>query len=117
MEDRVRIRIVASIDIVVSIFIILLGISFFIFYGAISENNSEMINLYEEWASEYEMENPFRWMEGLPWIVIILGLIFLIYGSERLINNILKLITTKKQQIKQLNVQSYPIEPPNMYKR
>ena len=117
MEDSQRIRIIASIDLIVAIIIIIIGISMFIYYGAISENISDMIELNEKWANEYGMDNPYMWLEGLPPLIILIGVVTLIYGAERLINNILKLITTNKKQSNQLNVQRYPIDPPNMYKR
>jgi uncharacterized membrane protein len=117
LEDRQRIKIIASIDISVSIILIILGCCLLFYYGAVSENISGIVDLNEKLANDYKMENPFKWMEGLPLLLIFLGLIALIYGVERLLNNILKLIIAKKPQIKQLNIQTYPIEPPEIYQR
>jgi len=114
VEDLTKTRIVASIGIIIAIIIIILSIVLLFYYGTISNNMQEMLELNERWAEEYNMTNPYQWMEGLPILVLFIAIIILIFGIEKLIKNIFKFFPSKKQQI---DIPRYPQEPPNRYQR
>ena len=102
MDEETSTKIVCSIDIVVSILIIIAGIVVLIFWSSLSNFVDTMISSY----SYYSYSNPFKWIEFSPWIALMAAIILLIYGVERLIYNILKLLP-KSQQSQQYTDQ-YP---------
>ena len=64
---------------IAGIFITILGLDYL-----------DLMSLY----TGYPGANPFSLFETLPWIIFMLGLATIIYGIKRLIDDILKMITT-----------------------
>ena len=90
MDDKGRIDIISEIDIVVSILILIAGIITLVFWKGFSNMTSSL-------ASSIFFPDQYSWLEMAPWIVFFAGIISIIYGAERLIDNILKITVTKNQ--------------------
>lgn len=95
MDDAGRIKIVAGIDAIVAILLLIVGI-FVTILG------SDYVNQISQTA--YPIGMPVMY-SVLPWIILMLGTTTIIYAVKRLIDDILKVITTKTpymtQQTKQ----------------
>ena len=86
MHDSIRVKIGAGVDIVVAILLFIAGI----FITILGLDYLDFMSLY----TGYPGANPFSFFETLPWIIFMLGLATIIYGIKRLIDDILKMITT-----------------------
>jgi len=78
MDDNGRIKIVSGIDIIITIFLIIIGILVCIVgFG-----------LVDSIGDSYGQPD---WMWAFPWFVLMLGITSIIYSIKRLIDNILKI--------------------------
>jgi len=91
LDDKGRVKIISGIDAVVSILIIIVGVVVLIFWLGLSDT----VSLTMKYYSNYGSTNPYAWIEMTPWISLFAGIIAIIYGIDRLINNILNFIITK----------------------
>lgn len=85
MQDYVRVKMVAGVDVIVAILLFIVGI-------LITILGLDYINLWSEFAP-YQGYNPFTSF-SIPWIIFIFGLATIIYGLKRLIDDILNMIST-----------------------
>ena len=93
LQEADRIKITAGIDAVVAIFLLVVGILVTI----LGVDYLNMISSY----SGYPGYNPFSSTSVLPWIILVLGITTIIYGVKRLVDDTLKVITTKPPHVNQ----------------
>ena len=83
-------------DLLVSSLIILGGIIFIIIWS----RSSEIVQVFVQ-LKKLKLDIPLELIEFSTIILLIIGIFFIIYGSERLIDNILKIHISKKKSVSQ----------------
>lgn len=91
MDDTGRIKIAAGIDAIVAILLLIVGI-------LVTILGVDYLNQISQAA--YPIGMPVMY-SVLPWIILMLGITTIIYAVKRLIDDILKVITTKTPYITQ----------------
>jgi len=85
MDNKQKTTITASIDIIVSILIIIAGFVVLSFWAGFSDFLNQVTNISF-------ISNMYSWLETAPWIAFFSGLVAIVYGLERLIINMLKFV-------------------------
>ena len=93
MQEADRIKITAGIDAVVAIFLLVVGI-------LVTILGVDYLNMMSSYSA-YPGYNPFSSISVLPWIILVLGITTIIYGVKRLVDDTLKVITTKPPHVNQ----------------
>lgn len=94
VDDNKRIRLISSIDLLVSVLIMIGG--FIIIF--IWSRSAEIFHTFEE-LNRLGIDIPLELINISTFILLLLGIVLLIYGCERLLNNILKIISSNKKSI------------------
>jgi hypothetical protein len=91
MDDAKRIKLISSIDLLVASLIIIGGFVIVLIWSRSAEIIQMIIKL-----NKLGLEIPMEVIDIFIFFILILGIFLLIYGSERLINDILKIHSSKK---------------------
>jgi hypothetical protein len=94
MDDNKRIRLISSIDLIVSSLLIIGGFIFIIIWS----RSSEIVQVFIQ-LDKVGLGIPIELIEFSTFLLLLIGIFFLVYGSERLINNILKIHISKKKSV------------------
>ena len=94
MDNLKRIRLISSIDLFVASLIITGGFIFIIFWS----RSAEIIHVFVQ-LNKVGIDIPLELIEFSTFLLLIIGIFFLIYGSERLTNDILKIYFSKKKTV------------------
>jgi hypothetical protein len=96
VDDNKRIRLISSIDLLVATLIIIGGFILIVIWS----RSAEIIHMFEE-LKKLRIDIPLELINFSTFFILILGIFLLIYGSERLINDILKIHSLTKKSISQ----------------
>jgi hypothetical protein len=96
MEDNKRIKLVSSIDLLVATLIIIGGFILIVIWS----RSAEIIHTFEE-LNRMGLDMPLELITISTFLILLLGIFLLIYGCERLINDILKIHSSNKKAISQ----------------
>jgi len=78
MDEKEIKRIVNSVDIIVALFILVLGIIILIFSLS-----------WDDYINTYSFNNVATWVNYTTWIFFITGVITIVYGIKRMIQDLL----------------------------
>lgn len=84
MEEKYRIKMISSIDIVVAVFIIVIGF-FVILLG------NEWLEYLSLIKSQSNGSVIVDLLNKSPWIIIFIGIATLLYGVKRIVDNLMKI--------------------------
>jgi len=96
MDDNKRIKLISSMDLLVSSLIIIGGFILVIIWS----RSAEIIHTFEE-LNRLGIDMPLELINISTFLILLLGIFMFIYGCERLIDNILKIRSSKKESITQ----------------
>ena len=96
MDDNRRIRLISSIDLLVATLIIIGGFILIVIWS----RSAEIIHTFEE-LNRLGIDIPLELINISTFLIMLLGIFLLIYGCERLINDILKIHAANKKSISQ----------------
>ena len=94
MKDKKRIRLISSIDLIVASLIIMGGFIFIVIWSRSSEIVQAFVQL-----DKAGVGISIELIEFSTFLLLLIGVFFLVYGSERLIDDILKIHTSKKKSV------------------
>jgi len=96
MDDNKRIKLISSMDLLVASLIIIGGFILLIIWS----RSAEIIHTFEE-LNRIGIDMPLELVNISTFLILLLGIYLLIFGYERLINDILKIRSSKKVSISQ----------------
>ena len=96
MDDNKRIKLISSMDLLVASLIIIGGLILIIIWS----RSAEIIHTFEE-LNRLGIDMPLELINISTFLILFLGIFLLIFGCERLINDILKIRSSKKVSISQ----------------
>lgn len=85
MEEKSKIKIVAGVDIIVTILMLFIGV-LVIYLGLYYNDYITSIS-----SGYLNSQSPMSWITKTPLIVLVTGLTILLYGIKRLIDDLLKI--------------------------
>lgn len=88
MEENKRKKIVSTIDLLVAVVILFIGV-FVIIMGF---SYSDFINSLAQTYGSYSISSPYLWLSKTPIIILTIGLVAIFYGIKRLIDDLLVLV-------------------------
>ena len=91
MNDLFRLKATSALDVIVAIVIVMIGILVIIF-------GLNWINVMSDASSTTEAIiglDPFSWLSVTPWIAVFSGVLLIVYGMKRTVDNVLKILTVK----------------------
>jgi hypothetical protein len=88
MEEKSEIKVVSGLDILVAVVIILIGILVINFGFSYSDY---IDTLFRASSSYSGSPNPYTWLSKSPMIILFIGLVVILYGIKRLIDDLLKI--------------------------
>ena len=98
MDDRGRVRIVSGIDVIIAIFIIIIGILVVIVGAGYLDTLTKQAEQYASYGYS-ALEIPlYSWAS--VWFVIMLGITTIIYGIKRIIDDIFKITRLNQPSIR-----------------
>jgi uncharacterized membrane protein len=84
MEEKSRLKMISSIDIIVTIFIIIIGF-FVILLG------TDWLEFIDLMKTQSNGTGIIDLLNQTPWIIIFIGITTLLYGVKRIIDDLIKL--------------------------
>ena len=88
MEEKSRIKAVSGLDILVAVVILFIGVLVVIF----GLSYSDYIDMSFKSYTSYSGSNPFTWLTKTPLIILFIGLVTILYGVKRMVDDFLKII-------------------------
>ena len=94
VDDNKRIKLISSIDLLVATLIIIGGFILIVIWS----RSAEIIHMFEE-LNKLGIDIPLELINFSTFFILLLGIFLLIYGCERLINDIIKIHSSNKKSI------------------
>jgi len=84
LDEKYRIKMVSSIDIIVAVIIMIIGF-LIIFLG------ESWLNYVNLWMALSNNSSPIDLLSRTPWIIIFLGIATILYGVKRIVDDLSKI--------------------------
>ena len=84
LEEKYRIKMISSIDIIVAVFIIIIGFLVILLGNAWSDYISLL-------TAQSTGSSPIEPLNQTPWIIIFIGIATLLYGVKRIVDDLIKI--------------------------
>ena len=88
MEEKSSIKVVSGLDLFVACVILLIGILVVTFGFSYNDYIDAASRSYSSYSGS---TNPYTWLAKTPWIVLFVGLVLILYGVKRIVDDLLKI--------------------------
>lgn len=121
MNEARRIGIISKIDLLICVFLFIIGILVFILWQGMFDSIIMSFQIYLSFSLMMSVGGSMPtpsfdvplWLSAINWIGILLAVTTIIYSIKRLVDNILKIIVVKNQKIIQPPMGNQPIVQQN----